>query len=174
MPNLGAASTTTITPKRYRARRPSEIPAHPFELEVYRGDTPEVHTFIARPKTDLGPLIQLNSMMNDPMRMGAKALQVIARMMDDSDGTPADWAPVTAPKPRNAGESYEPKFRGPDGRLHPMDKQATFLDIEAGSSRRRWQHIILEDDGVSVDIEVLMEIMTDLIEAATGNRPTPA
>jgi hypothetical protein len=173
MPNLGAASNTTITPKRYRAVRPSEITPHVFELEVYRGDVPEVHTFTARPNTDLGPLIQLHGAIDDPMKMGQTALKVLVKQMDDSDGVPLAWEPTELPKPKNAGHSYEPKFRGPDGKLHSMAERGKFLAFQAGSSRRRWQYLLLEDDGISIDAPVLMAIMSDLIQAATG-RPTPA
>lgn len=160
--------------KRYHAQNPSELQPHPFEIEVYRGALPEVHEFVARPNAELGPLIRMYKVIDDAMASAEIALKILVKQMDDQDGTPLDWEPKPLKKPGNAGENWEPKFRGPDGKLHTMDKAPGFLDPAKGSSRRRWQRLMLEDDGVSVDANVLMEIMQDLVSAAMGARPTPA
>ncbi|HEY2101514.1 MAG TPA: hypothetical protein VGH72_33960 [Pseudonocardia sp.] len=165
--------------KRYYAKRPDEIPNHPYEIVVYRGGVEEVHEFNAKPSADLGPMIAMYRNADDAIKMGESAIRLMLKQLDDSDGVSITWAPTIVPKPKNAGPDYEPKFRAPlaphgDGRLHPMTDQDRWLDLDKGSSRRRWQHLMIEDDGVSIDAEVLMEIMSDVIEAAMDGRPTPA
>jgi hypothetical protein len=51
------------------------------------------------------------------------------------------------------------------------DAIAKFTDPAAGSSRRRWDHLMLRDDSAVVEMEDLMEIMRWLVGKAT-DRPT--
>lgn len=142
-----------------------------FELEGLRFDEEEVHEFTATRKVDT---MLAGRFMSLPESEHGRVLRIIilliGKTLDNKDGTPVQWAPVAAPRPKNAGESYEPKFRGPDGKLHPMAEADKFTDFNAGSSRRRWDALVNDDD-FTVDIETLGDLVRDLIEVSAG-RPT--
>jgi hypothetical protein len=159
--------------KRYRSLNPATIDPVPFELEVYRDGVSEIHEFTARPNIDIGPMLKVAQDLNDVAKMAPIVIRTMSKMLDNTDGVPLDWEVVPLEKPGNAGPNWEPKFRGPDGKLYPMDKATRFTAVTAGSSRRRWAYLMYEDDGASVDLATMMEIMQDMISVA-ANRPTPA
>jgi hypothetical protein len=149
--------------KRYHAKNPNAVPPVHFELVVWRDEQEEVHEFTARPIADAAALHAF-AMSGDDLQTTAKTVfGLMSRMLVNNDGVPSGWIPRAVPKPKNAGASYEPKFRGPDGKLHPMDDAEYFTDPAKGSSRRRWDFMMYEDDNVTVDLDVIMEIMEDLI-----------
>jgi len=157
--------------KRYHTRNPSQIPPEPFELEVWRNGKSEIHEFVARPQADAGATLMFTTSGEDGERKAQAVFRMMSRMLRDDDGVPAQWVPEPLPKPGNAGANWQPKFRGPDGKLYTMDKAPQFTEPAKGSSRRRWDHMMFEDDGVTVDIEVIGEILEDLV-AVAAERPT--
>lgn len=154
--------------KRYHSQNPSEIVPVPFELEVWRDGKSEIHEFVARPQADAGATLMFTSSGDDGERKAQAVFRMMSRMLRNDDGVPAQWVPEPLAKPGNAGANWQPKFRAPDGKLYTMDKTAQFTDPAKGSSRRRWDHMMFEDDGVTVDIEVIGSILEDLVEVAAG------
>lgn len=157
--------------KVYESINPGTVKALPFNIMVYRNGVPEVHGFTARPVVDFGgALLAING--ND-----ADAGQALLRMMRinlaDDDGVSDTWSPVMTTRPADAPDNWVPKFRAPaapwgDGRLYTMDKISDYADREKGSSRRRWNHLMFEDEGVVVSIQVVYDLLRDLTEAAAG------
>lgn len=71
-------------------------------------------------------------------------------------------------------EPLESSYRGPDGKIYPFSDAAKLKEFtapEAGSSRRRWAHLLEQDDDVAVEAEDLVEIAQWMIGLAT-DRPT--
>lgn len=146
-----------------------------FELWGIRDDEEESHLFKAIWKPDTMLMARM-MMAGDDLSAEeiARMLRMIGKTLDNSDGVKESWQFEPLDKPKNAGKNWEPKFRGPDGKLYPVDgpDREKFEDYEAGSSRRRWGRLV-RDDEFQVDAEVLAEIAKDLVEAGTG-RPTGA
>lgn len=165
--------------KRYGSQR-REVKPLPFEFAIYR-DTPdadepvaEVHEFTALPRLDAGQLIRLltgvDRAQENPGDMLYALSEGIRKSLSDKDGTPQHWRP--APMPKVDDEPL--RFRGPDGDLYEFTDQAAidkFTAFEAGSSRRRWAHLLFDDEQVAVPLEDLVELAQDMIEAGSG-RPT--
>lgn len=96
---------------------------------------------------------------------GVAALAVFERMIRpalvDTDGTPAKWAPTVE----------DGVFVDPDGNERPAADVTNVLAFEAGSSRRRWQHLLDVDDEVEVELDDITAFYEVLVEAAS-DRPT--
>jgi hypothetical protein len=74
--------------------RTKPIERIPFEFTVMRDEEPEVHRFQARAVTDTASLAYtLSSTQKHPERALTGMLRLIGKMLDNKDGTPADWAP---------------------------------------------------------------------------------
>lgn len=157
--------------KRYTSLNTATIPRVDFELEVFRSGEPEVHRFTATPVMDLGSVLMFLSKDDDA---GGQAMLRLMRVnLADDDGVPARWEPTMLPRPGNAGPNWQAKFRAPkaphgDGELHTMDEVHLWTDPVQGSSRRRWDSLMFEDEGVVVSAEVVMEIIKDLMGQAAG------
>jgi hypothetical protein len=163
--------------KRYGTLRKEPIEIVEFELLAMREDAdgepqPEWHKFAARPQTDAGDLAAFAFAGDDGGRLMGIVVKMIRKMVINNDGVPEKWTPEPVDKPKNATEKYEDKFRAPDGKLMTMEHAEQFTAIEAGSSRRRMMHLLLEDDA-AVDIQDVAEIMKDMMGIAAG-RPTTA
>lgn len=162
----------SIMVKRYGNTRQQRLD-DPFEFELagLRDDEEEIHTFRVVQKADTLMATRFMNVSDDRvMELFPLIISLISKMLDNKDGVGANWAPLELPKPANAGPKYQPKFRGPDGKLHPMDQAAKFEDYNAGSSRRRWRALVVDNE-FTVDVEALADIARDLIEQSTG-RPT--
>jgi hypothetical protein len=48
-----------------------------------------------------------------------------------------------------------------------MTQRTKYEDFAAGSSRRRWEALLLDND-FTVDIEVLVELVKDMVELTAG------
>lgn len=146
-----------------------------FELWGLRDDEQESHLFTAVRKPDTMLMVRMMIAGDD---MGAEEIQRMLRMigktLDNTDGVKEAWSATPMSKPKNAGKNWEPKFRGPDGKLYPMDapEREKWEDFAAGSSRRRWTRLV-SDDEFQVAAETLGEIARDLVEAGSA-RPTGA
>ncbi len=176
--------------RRAAAHQPA--PREEFEFTFLRDEEPETHRFGVRAITDVvGLTSTLMLAKRNPEEAMPAVLRIIAKMLDNKDGTPHGWQPVALPqheKPEPAGrddfgqadggtlevvhEEPQPrKFRGPDGGLYTFEHAPRFQAFEAGSSRRRWLHLIEDDDYVSVDAQDLMELFEWIVGLAAG-RPT--
>lgn len=192
----------------------------PFEFVFMRDDVPERHQFTARAVTDVAALaMTLTATERQPQKAMAGMLAMISKMLDNKDGTPAQWEPTPLPARTDARGSANPpsleemadavadgadpkawmaermaprlantpewpsdagvlddgvtKFRGPDGALYPMEDAAKFLEFSAGSSRRRWLHLMNDEADLVVDAVALQGLFEWLVGLAAGGRPTP-
>lgn len=156
-----------------KPRKPTE--RIEFDLIVQRDGEPETHTFGARPVADIGGLSYL-MLESDraPQKAIGTMMTVIARMLDNRDGTPSKWSPTALPAPSaedqagdgTYGERPAQKFRAPDGSLQPAAKADEYLKFENGSSRRRWIELLRDDDGVTVEADDLEEVLEYLLSVA--------
>jgi hypothetical protein len=147
----------------------------PFELVATLDDEDEVHEFTAVRQVDKLLGARFTSFTEEEAHKSVDLLvKLIAKCLDDKDGTPATWAPVQLPprSPGNAGDYEPPKFRGPDGELYEMEHVDKFAAFEAGSSRRRFLALAGDQDR-TVQAEDLAALVKDLIAVSTG-RPTGA
>lgn len=196
--------------KRFGATKKNAPPARreDFEFAVQRDGLDEVNTFTAVVNLDFVGLVQMlwNS-KNDPSMAGQGMLVTIAKMLDNTDGTPNKWEPevVKPPKRERApqvvqvelgpgrdtshwpnavgtvtldedeADDLPPVFRAPSGpekgELLPFERVEEFLKHEAGSSRRRWREVLLDDDEVSVKQDAITELFEWLMGLA-AERPT--
>jgi hypothetical protein len=157
---------------------PTEVPNYnrlPLDIHYVRGETVETQRFNLLDKSiDIGAVNRLaGSMDGDNEAESYRAIiSLVAKYMDDKDGTGHNWAPV-AMAPKKGEEPPVKRFRGPDGKPHPWDEAGKFLAVEKGSSRRRWLHLMNEDDTAEVDRETLVKLLEYLMEIAGKDR-TPA
>ena len=163
--------------KRYGSMKAGQVELVPFELVALREDDhgvpqPEVHEFVARPRTDAGDLAAMSAAGSEGTVLMRVMVNMIKKIVVNDDGVPEQWTPEPVKKPANAKASYVEKFRGPDGQLYPMEDADRFTAVTAGSSRRRLMHLLLEDDA-TVEVADLAEIMQDMMAVAAG-RPTTA
>lgn len=146
---------------------------YPFRLAGLRYDEEETHDLVAVRKPDTMMAIRFMNMGDDQgAELGRLCVKLISKTLDNSDGVPAQWVATPLEKPKNAGPDWEPKFRAPgppagDGKLHPMTQRTKYEDFAAGSSRRRWEALLLDND-FTVDIEVLVELVKDMVELTAG------
>jgi hypothetical protein len=155
-----------VVGKVYDIDEGDDSPIVPFNVAVRRRGVREVHSFQARPVADVGSALAFAAGGNE----AHAAVKLLARMLVDDDGVPSAWA--FNPLPADA-ECAFPSFVAPDGGRLPLDRAAEFTDIKAGSSRRRWNYLMYEDEDVVITAQVLVRIVQDMVEAAAGN-PTAA
>lgn len=137
-------------------------PAVPFSVDFERDDTVETHHFTARPKLLFGPMV---GMVKHGDSGDARALtnlhRMIRQMLVNDDGTPERWKPTIT----------DGHFTAPDGTHTDVEQLPKLLAFDAGSSRRRWTHLMEYDDHVEVDFAVIQDMFEYLVEQV-ANRPT--
>lgn len=160
--------------KRYGKPQSTRLPEpYPFELMASLDDEDEVHAFTAVRQVDQLLATRFSSFSEEePHKIVDLLVRLIAKTLDDKDGTPATWSAVQLLRPSEQEEPWVPKFRGPDGALYEMDHVVKFAAFEAGSSRRRFLAIV-GDQERTVQAEDLKAVVQDLIAVSTG-RPTVA
>lgn len=157
---------------------PSEVPDHRRILIEFRylrdEDRVETQTFNVLDKAmDMNAANRLMRRTRDSDAEAIAGLvDMISKFMDNKDGTPANWQPVELAA-KKGEEPPVKRFRGPDGKPHPWAKAEGFLATAAGSSRRRWLHLMNEDDGATVEQDTLIKLLEFLMEIAGKDR-TPA
>jgi hypothetical protein len=162
----------TMAGKRYGTGAQNDLRLKvPYEFEVagLRYDDEEVHEFTAVRKVDTLLAARFIDGEDGAVIMRT-VVQLIGKTLDNKDGVPIQWSPDQLPKPKDADDDWEPKFRAPDGNLYPMADAVKFTDFNAGSSRRRWAALV-DDQEFTVAIETLAAIGRDLIGESAG-RPT--
>lgn len=87
--------------------------------------------------------------------------KMIVPSLCDDDGVPVKWVPAAA----------DGQFTDPDGVQRDVKELAWYLDPANGSSRRRWAHLMDDDDDAEPDLNSLVQAYEDLVGAAT-ERPT--
>src|ERR1700748_407042 len=157
--------------KTYNSLNQATVPKVPFNIKVWRNGTEEIHGFTAAPVMDLGSVLLMMNGGEDAA--GQALLRIMMVNLADDDRVPSSWQAPPIDRPSNAGSNWQPKFRAPaapagDGKLHTLDEAHRWTDPDKGSSRRRWSHLMFEDDGVIVTAEVVIEIIKDLMGSAAG------
>jgi hypothetical protein len=156
-------------PKVYAPRnRGSAPPEFPFSMIFIRDGVEEAHEFNATPTMgwqDLRGLVPLMVGNSNDEAMGAHAIRVIdslvRRVLRNDDGTPEKWRPTIV----------DGHFTAPNGDHTPVDLLPAIEAFDAGSSRRRWMHLMENDDEVTIELEQMVSLMEDLI-GAVAERPT--
>lgn len=143
-----------------------------FEFGVHTANGVVVHEFYAvLGNLHAGGLI--GAMIASEKRETAKAAEAyyrtIAKMIDNTDGIPAGWEPKALPQA--AGDERPPVFRVPwgadKGELVPVENADAYLESEVHSSRRRWLHLMEEDDDAVVEFKDLSEVFEWLVAQST-------
>lgn len=141
----------------------SEVEPLDFELVFGRDGVEEPHEFTAIPRLSYGDTVGITRYQGDGARMLPILDRLIRRMLINTDGTPAKWAP----QPVGDGQVY-----GPDGTPITPEEAEALAAFDAGSSRRRWIQLMEHDDDVTVELEQIMELFELLTSMAGGDRPT--
>lgn len=133
-----------------------------------RDGVEERHEFAAVPTLgwqDVRGLMPLIGGKLDNEELSEHAIRVVDRLirraLRNDDGTPEKWRPNTV-------GGY---FTDPQGDHTPEELLPAYEAFESGSSRRRWTHLMENDDDVTVEAEQIMDLMADLMET-TAERPT--
>ncbi len=133
-----------------------------FTVEFTRDDEPETHTFRARPRFTYK---RMNEAAKASSLGGAAAVLRFEKMIRpsllDTDGTPAKWVPIVK----------DGEFEDPTGEMRDVADIASYLEANAGSSKRRWAHLMDDDDELEVTIEEIVKVYELMVTAAT-DRPT--
>lgn len=153
----------------------------PFELKYINGDD-EVASFrgqlaVRSDGAELSTMLVLVS-KGDPALIGSMT-RMLGKQMDNRDGAVrASWKPEQLPKPVDLDPDeeaeWEPSYRGPDGVIYPFSDTATMAkwqDQANWTTKRRWLHLMNDNDDAIVALDDLMEVAEYVIELATG-RPT--
>lgn len=138
------ATTSRAGVKRYDDEDDeTQVERAQFIAVFRRNGTAEDHEFSAAPQIDYKALIGFAS---DRMSVAAKTMErTIRQSLVDDDGLSVHHVP---------GEDDDvPKF-------------------EDGSSRRRWTHLMDDDDEVTISERVIMAMFKDLVKEASKARPT--
>lgn len=146
-------------------------PQHEFALIFKRDGVRERHEFTAEPQYDWKNLRSLMYLMESRRDEGfdPKALaqidRLVRRALVNHDGTPERWrAKVVSP------DDGEPWFTDPNGDHTPAEMLPLYEEFSAGSSRRRWAHLMDVDDEVTVDFKQVTDLMQDLMAIAGKDR----
>lgn len=171
--------------KVYAPRKRGTTPKpHEFGMIFIRDGVEETHEFTAWPGMgwqDVRGLVPLLGGKRDDEVLTQAAVRVIDRLirrsLDNRDGTPEKWEPVPIPAPGappGDDDDDPPKthFTAPNGDHVPLELVEGYLAFDAGSSRRRWVKLLDEDDDITVDPNQIIDLMADLLQAASDNRPT--
>lgn len=133
-----------------------------FSVTFDRDGEEETHTFSARPRLTYK---RMADAAKGQKSKGVEAILLFERLIRpallDTDGTPSKWTV----------EPYDGMFVDPNGDERPLSELAEVEAFDAGSSRRRWLHIMDDDDELEVELEQITGVYEKLIEA-TSDRPT--
>jgi len=166
--------------KHFAAKRDvADAPVVSFSIDFARNGIKETHEFKAIPRTSYGDMIGIVKNQNDdPGRSLAYLDRMIRRLLVDTDGTPEAWKPeIKTQGPVAAKKGADPDgpveyFIDPDGKRQSPDELPKFFAFEAGSSRRRWAHLLQHDDDVEIEIDQVTDLFEWLASEAAGQRPT--
>lgn len=143
-----------------------------FEFGVRTATGVKVHEFYAvLGNLHAGGLIAAMVAANRKDTAGAAEAyyRTIAKMVDNSDGIPANWEPT--PISQQKDDERGPVFRVPwgvdKGSLVPMENADAYLDSEVHSSRRRWLDLMERDNDAIVEFSDLMALFEWLIAQST-------
>ena len=145
-------------------------PTYEFEVVFLRDDVQEIHEFTARPNygwKEIRGAVGLMGLVDGKTDHGEVGHAIryldgtIRRAMVNDDGTPEKWTPTIV----------DGHFTDPSGDHVPVELLSLVEAFDAGSSRRRWMHLMNHDDDVSIERDQLIELVNKLMGVA-ADRPT--
>lgn len=121
----------------------------------------------------------MKALSGDGTALGDELSGLLAKMMDDKDGTVrAKWALTELDPPSDLDEEeraeWEPQYRGPDGAIYPVSDAETlnrWSDQSLWTTRRRWIELMEHDADALVQMEDLMKLAEEIM-GLTAARPT--
>jgi len=149
-----------------------------FAMIFKRDGVRESHEFLAQPNyswQNLRGMIHLLESRRGEISMQALAQvdRLVRRSLVNTDGTPERWRPSIV----EPDDGSEPWFTDPNGDHTPVDLLPAYETFDAGSSRRRWVHLMEADDEVTVDAGQITRLVRKLMEIAgkdPGKRSAPS
>lgn len=153
----------------------------PFELQ-YLSEDGDPRTFtgqVAAKSNGLQLTAIAHSIRTEDEGALDRIMNMLLKQMDDKDNlVSVKWEPIELDKPTDLDEDelaeYEPAYRGPDGEIYPFsdeEQMAFWKDHGNWSTRRRWLHLMREDDDAVIKVEDLMAVLEWAIGLA-ADRPT--
>lgn len=146
-----------------------------FTLNYIVDEEPQAQVFGLTPRMSGGDIAAIaHAAKHDPESQATMLIDLIGKLVDNRDGdVKAKWE--YQPIKQKAGDDRPPVFRGPDGELYPVAESGEWLPLWADpanwTSRRRWLHLMKEDDEAIVQTDDLVGIAEWAIGLASG-RPT--
>jgi len=123
----------------------------------------------------------MKALSGDGTALGDELSSLLAKMMDDKDGTvKAKWRLVELDPPKDLDEDEleeflaDPQYRGPDGQIYSVSDRETLArwdDQTLWTTRRRWIQLMEHDDDALVEMDHLMSL-AEKIMGMTAERPT--
>jgi len=170
----------TTSRRSFGSSAPPQVERIPITFWFMRDEQPESYELnLLKKDIDLAAANRILSMLNGKNEDDGSALpmmiQFVSRYMDNKDGTPAEWKLTGLPNGMDEQGKAKPpeEFYGPDGARYPISEARRFEAVAAGSSRRRWLHLLRDDDTAEVQQQTMIDLINYIVELA-GGRPTPA
>lgn len=169
----------TTTPENIPSFGPTEAPVYnrkPFVFRYFRDEEVESQRFnLINKPLDMGTANRLMKRVgaDEDEKALPEIIGIVAKHMDDKDGTPVNWDPNKSILSPKKGDPDTVRFRGPDGKIYPMEHADSFLADDKGSSRKRWLYLMNEDEGAAVTDSALKALLDYVVEIA-AQRPTRA
>ena len=123
----------------------------------------------------------MKALSGDGVALGDELSGLLAKMMDDKDGTvKAKWTLTELDPPKDLDEDElqeflaDPQYRGPDGQIYSLSDRETLSrwdDQATWTTRRRWIELMEHDEDALVQMEDLMTL-AEKIMGLTAARPT--
>jgi hypothetical protein len=142
-------------------RNVAQAPTVEFSIGFVRDGVEETHEFTARPRMSYADTVGLVKNQKGPLALPFLD-RMVRRSLIDDDGTPVKWEP----------EPVDGKITAPDGTEVDIADTVNYQAFEAGSSRRRWVHLMETDDDVEIELEQIMQVFEYLVSEAAEGRPT--
>lgn len=142
-----------------------------FKRDTDGGSVRERHEFTVEPRWDWQNLRGLLHLLDSrdsggiSPQMLMRLDRLIRRSLVNDDGTPEKWQAQVV----NDGAD-EPWFTDPNGDHCPADMLPAYEAFEAGSSRRRWMHLIDGDEEVTIEAAQILALANYLMELAGKDR----
>jgi hypothetical protein len=146
-----------------------------FELKYNdANDEPQVFAGKIRPRASGGDIAAImQAVRTAPQQTVTRVVRLLTKVMHNRDAlVPAEWSPEALE--RKDDDDRPASYRGPDGEIYAFtdeEAEAEFADHKNWTTRRRWIHLMEEDDEAEVELDDLMEIVEWVIGQAT-DRPT--
>lgn len=153
---------------------PDVVERQEFELKYLVDEEMKSQTFGIIPRMSGGDLAGMAwSNKVDPEQSASRMINLISKLADNRDGdVKAKWE--FKPAVQKPGDD-RPMFRGPDGELYPMEDSDALLELwndhSTWTSRRRWQHLMNQDDEAIVNLADIVKVVEWVIGLA-ADRPT--